>query len=81
MKERKEIERLAKFIVVFNDERFMNKNYRRGLMDALSFVLYKGEFLEKMLIPLEVYKEMTEKNDGNKLRREQKAELGFGFVV
>ena len=52
MKEQKEIERLYNFVGVFNDGRFMNQDYRKGIIDALSFVLYRGEILETILVKI-----------------------------
>ena len=52
MKEQKEIERLYNFVGAFNDGRFMNQDYRKGIMDALSFVLYRGEILETILVKI-----------------------------
>ena len=40
MKKEKEIEEMLSFIGYFNDGLFMNQDYRRGIQDALSFVLY-----------------------------------------
>jgi hypothetical protein len=52
MKEQKEIERLYNFVCAFNDGRFMNQDYRKGIMDALSFVLYRGEILETIMLKI-----------------------------
>lgn len=48
MKTEKEIEEMYSFIGFFNDGSFMNPDYRRGIMDALSFVLYDGQNLERI---------------------------------
>jgi len=50
MREQKDIERLYNFVGAFNEGRFMNQDYRRGIIDALSYVLYGGEVLETVLI-------------------------------
>ena len=42
MKSEKEIQEMYSFIGFFNDGRFMNQDYREGLLTALSFVLFKG---------------------------------------
>lgn len=47
MKSEKEIVEIYEFIGYFNDGCFMNQDYRKGIMDALSFVLYSGEHLER----------------------------------
>ena len=56
MKTQKEIEEMYNFIGYFNDGLFMNQDYRIGIQDALSFVLYNGEKLERIRkrIPVEL---------------------------
>lgn len=49
MKNERQVKDLWNFIGYFNDGSFMNQDYRRGIMDALSFVLYKGEKLETIM--------------------------------
>lgn len=49
MKDKAEIEELYSFIGYFNDGCFMNQDYRRGIMDALSYVLYNGEKLQRAM--------------------------------
>lgn len=38
MKKHKEISEMYSFIGFFNDGRFMNQDYRKGILDALNFV-------------------------------------------
>jgi hypothetical protein len=61
MKEQKEIERLYNFVSVFNDGIFMNQDYRKGIMDTLSFVLYRGEILETIMTKISNSKSSKEK--------------------
>jgi hypothetical protein len=42
LKTEKEIKDMYSFVGGFNDGAFMNQEYRRGIMDALSFVLYQA---------------------------------------
>ena len=49
MKTKDEIENIYRFINYFNDGRFMNQDYRAGILDALSFVLYQNTKLERTL--------------------------------
>ena len=46
MKPKETVEEMYEFIGWFNDGSFMNHDYRRGIMDALSFVLFSGGRLE-----------------------------------
>lgn len=48
MKTREEIEEMYSFIGYFNDGLFMNQDYRKGIQDALSFVLFSGSKLERI---------------------------------
>ncbi len=48
MKSKKEIDEMYSFIGFFNDGRFMNQDYRRGIMDALYFVRGFDKTLEKI---------------------------------
>ena len=47
-KTREQIEEMYSFIGWFNDGRFMNSDYREGIMNALSFVLFSGSKLENL---------------------------------
>lgn len=47
MKPKEEIEDMRRFIGYFNDGRFMDQQYRKGILDALDFVLYDTERLQK----------------------------------
>jgi hypothetical protein len=49
MKTKDEIESLYNFIGYFNDGLFMNQDYRQGIIDGLSFVLYDGESLQRIM--------------------------------
>ena len=49
MKTEKEVEEMYSFIGYFNDGKFMNQDYRNGIMNALSFVLYNYQPLEKLM--------------------------------
>lgn len=46
MKNEKEIQEMYDFIGYFNDGKFMNQDYRKGIQEALSFVLFAGSNLE-----------------------------------
>lgn len=48
MKDIEKIKEIYNKIAYFNDGRFMNQDYRNGLLDALSFVLYENSFLERI---------------------------------
>lgn len=48
MKNQKEIEEMYTFIGFFNDGHFMNQEYRRGIQDALTFVLYDTSHLQNI---------------------------------
>lgn len=48
MKTKEEIENMYEFIGYFNDGLFMNQDYRKGIQDALSFVLFSGSKLERI---------------------------------
>lgn len=48
MKTEKEIKEMYSFIGFFNDGHFMNQDYRKGILDALAFVLYKDSQLNKI---------------------------------
>lgn len=42
MRKEQEIKEMYEFYGFFNDGQFANKDYRKGVMDALSFTLYPG---------------------------------------
>lgn len=48
MKPKEEIEDMRRFIHYFNDGRFVVQQYRKGILDALDFVLYDTERLQKV---------------------------------
>ena len=48
MKSQEEINDMRRFIDYFNDGRFMDQQYRKGILDALEFVLYDTERLQKV---------------------------------
>jgi hypothetical protein len=48
MKTKEEVEKMLSFVGYFNDGSFMNQDYRRGIQDALYFVLYDGQKLDKI---------------------------------
>ena len=61
MKTKEQIETMYNFIGRFNDGQFMNQDYRKGIMDALSFVLYDGERLENIAKSLNIFKQGVDK--------------------
>ena len=48
MKDKKKVEEMYSFIGFFNNGEFMDCKYRKGIMDALAFVLYDRCALERM---------------------------------
>lgn len=43
MKDKEKIMEMYRFIAFFNDRRFMNQDYREGILEALAFVLYDNQ--------------------------------------
>lgn len=60
MKTKKEIEEMYNFIGWFNEGKFMNQEYRDGIMVALSFVLYNGGTLDTLKHSLKDYLKQNE---------------------
>lgn len=53
MKSEQEINELRKLISSLNDGRFMNSDYRNGILDTLDFCLYDYSLLQRIKERLE----------------------------
>jgi hypothetical protein len=49
IKDAKQIEKLLNFVGYFNDGRFMNQEYRKGIMDACYYMLYENQSIEQIM--------------------------------
>jgi hypothetical protein len=76
MKERKEIEEMYEFVGYFNDGLFMNQDYRKGIQDALSFVLFSGSNLERIKRNLSKPQSPSSNSEGSSDARDIPKEFG-----